>query len=34
MYSSKQIKVLDGDIIEWEKPLSDHKPVWAVLQLK
>ncbi|MFT7034703.1 MAG: maltose 6'-phosphate phosphatase [Cyclobacteriaceae bacterium] len=34
MYSSKQIKVLDGDIIEWEKPLSDHKPIWAVLQLK
>ena len=34
MYNSKQIKVLDGDILEWDKPLSDHKPVWAVLQLK
>ncbi len=22
-------KVTDGGIIELEKPLSDHKPVWA-----
>ena len=25
---------LDGDIFEMEKPLSDHKPVWALLELK
>ena len=34
IYDTGKIKVLDGEIIEMEKPLSDHKPVWALLQLK
>lgn len=34
MYKTTQIKAIDGEIIEMEKPLSDHKPVWAKLQLK
>jgi exonuclease III len=33
MYNPKKMKVLEGQIIEMEKPLSDHKPVWALLQL-
>jgi len=31
MYSTKKVKALDGQIIDMEKPLSDHKPVWAKL---
>jgi len=34
MYNPLKMKVLDGDIIEMEKPLSDHKPVWALLEVK
>jgi len=34
MYSPAKVKALDGDIFEMEKPLSDHKPVWALLELK
>lgn len=34
MYSPEKVKALDGDIFEMEKPLSDHKPVWALLELK
>ncbi len=34
MYHSQKIKATDGDIIELEKPLSDHKPIWASLELK
>jgi exonuclease III len=34
IYNSKKMKVLDGEIIEMEKPLSDHKPVWALLEVK
>lgn len=34
IYNPERMKVLDGNIIEMEKPLSDHKPVWALLQLK
>jgi endonuclease/exonuclease/phosphatase family metal-dependent hydrolase len=34
MYSPTKVKALDGDIFEMEKPLSDHKPVWAELELK
>ena len=34
MYPPAKIKALDGDIFEMEKPLSDHKPVWAVLELR
>ena len=34
MYNPQKMNVLDGQIIEMEKPLSDHKPVWALFQLK
>lgn len=34
MYNPEKMKALDGQIIEMEKPLSDHKPVWALLQVK
>jgi len=34
MYNPEKIKALDGQIMEMEKPLSDHKPVWALLELK
>lgn len=33
MFDTTKVKVLDGQIIELEKPLSDHKPIFAVLQL-
>jgi maltose 6'-phosphate phosphatase len=34
MYSPQKATAIEGAIIEMDKPLSDHKPVWAVLQLK
>ena len=34
MYNTKKVKALNGQIIEMEKPLSDHKPVWATLQIR
>lgn len=34
IYNRKKMKVLEGSIIEMEKPLSDHKPVWALLEVK
>jgi len=34
MYNPQKIKAIDGGIVELEKPLSDHKPVWALLELK
>ena len=34
MYKTEQVSALEGQIIEMEKPLSDHKPVWAKLKLK
>lgn len=34
MYNPQKVKALDGGIIEMVKPLSDHKPVWALLELK
>lgn len=34
MYNPNKVKALDGGIIEMETPLSDHKPVWTLLQLK
>jgi exonuclease III len=34
MYNSKRVKALEGEIIEMDKPLSDHKPVWALLEIK
>lgn len=34
IYNPEKMKVLDGNIIEMEKPLSDHKPVWALLEVK
>ena len=33
-YCPDQLDVLDADIIEMDKPLSDHKPVWALLKFK
>ncbi len=33
MYNTKKAKALKGEIIELEKHLADHKPVWARLQL-
>lgn len=34
IYNPGKMNVLDGQIIEMGKPLSDHKPVWALLELK
>ena len=34
MYPANLIKALDGEIIEMKHHLSDHKPVWALLQLQ
>jgi maltose 6'-phosphate phosphatase len=34
IYNRQKMKVLDGEIIEMEKPLSDHKPVWTLLEVK
>jgi maltose 6'-phosphate phosphatase len=34
MYNPAKMKVIDGQILELEKPLSDHKPVWALIELK
>ncbi len=34
MYNPEKVRALDGLVIEMRKPLSDHKPVWALLQLK
>lgn len=33
MFKTSQAKAIGGEIIEMEKPLSDHKPVWAALKL-
>jgi len=33
IYPSNMVRALDGQIIEMIKPLSDHKPVWALLQI-
>ncbi len=34
IFNTEQMNVLDGQIIELEKPLSDHKPVWALLEVR
>ncbi len=34
IYKPSQSIAVDGEIIEMEKPLSDHKPVWAQLEFK
>jgi exonuclease III len=34
IYNPSKMTVMDGQIIEMEKPLSDHKPVWALLKIK
>ncbi|TNF39448.1 MAG: endonuclease/exonuclease/phosphatase family protein [Bacteroidetes bacterium] len=34
IYQTEKMKVLEGEIIEMDKPLSDHKPVWALLKVK
>ncbi len=33
IFNRQKMKVLDGEIIDMEKPLSDHKPVWALLEI-
>jgi exonuclease III len=34
MYNTAKIRAMDGNILEMASPLSDHKPVWALLELK
>ena len=34
MYNPMILKAIKAEIIQLEKPLSDHKPVWAVLEMK
>lgn len=34
IYPTDKVRALDGQIIEMDRPLSDHKPVWALLELK
>ena len=34
IYPKNKAKAIDGNIIEMVRPLSDHKPVWALLQIK
>lgn len=34
MYDPRKVKAVDGGIVETKQPLSDHKPVWATLQLR
>ncbi len=34
IYNRQKMKVLEGEIIEMEKPLSDHKPGWALMHVK
>ncbi|MBC8768548.1 endonuclease/exonuclease/phosphatase family protein [Arenibacter sp. BSSL-BM3] len=34
IYPRDKVKAIDGQIIEMEAPLSDHKPVWALLEIK
>jgi len=34
MYNPSKAVAIDGSIIEIQPPLSDHKPVWALIQLK
>ena len=33
IYPSSKVKAIDGQIIEMVEPLSDHKPVWALLKI-
>jgi len=34
LFEPEKTTVVAGEIIEMKRPLSDHKPVWALLQLK
>jgi endonuclease/exonuclease/phosphatase family metal-dependent hydrolase len=34
MFSPEKAKALDGGVFELERPLSDHKPVWAWLEVR
>lgn len=34
MYNPEKMKAVDGEIMEWEKQLADHKPIWTLLELK
>lgn len=33
MYPTDRVRAIKGEIIELDKPLSDHKPVWALLEI-
>ncbi|WP_181938030.1 MULTISPECIES: endonuclease/exonuclease/phosphatase family protein [unclassified Arenibacter] len=33
IYPTNKVKAINGQIMEMEKPLSDHKPVWALLEI-
>ena len=33
LYCTQSVKALEGEVIEMKKPLSDHKPVWALLEI-
>ena len=33
IYPTNKLKAIDGLVIEMVRPLSDHKPVWALLQI-
>lgn len=34
MYNHSVLDAVEGEIIQLVKPLSDHKPVWAVLEIE
>lgn len=34
MYNPSKAEAIDGEIIHLQPPLSDHKPVWALIRLK
>lgn len=34
MYNPEKAEAIEGGIIEMEQPLSDHKPVWALIRIK
>jgi len=34
IYPTDKVKAVEGQIIEMDRPLADHKPVWALLEIK
>jgi maltose 6'-phosphate phosphatase len=34
LYPANRVVALEGEIMEMDKPLSDHKPVWVLLEIK